>query len=385
LNTPAEKWIVGVDAGGSKTQAWLVRLTQAGATPSATGKLGGTMAGELMGIGQVGPANVRSVGPAVAAQAIETAIQTAVTDACSRWPASVDTLDTIWVGAAGAAQPEFAQPLEACLRRIHPEQSIAVQGDVALVMAVAAADTRGELDADEPWSDVSLPAGCGPRSLGPLPLIMDLPVVAVIAGTGSVVCGHGSAGERFQCGGWGPVIGDLGSGTWMGQQALQAVGQAADRSGPATGLLPVLLQHFGVRTPRELSRLAAQWQRPAEVAALAYWVCKLAAEDAVASEIVDAAAKHLAAQTHTVIRQLSQPPSAIRLALAGSLLTGTSILARRLLEQLNLLAGPRRPDHVTSRPQCEDWPPIVVRVREPVYGAVLLASRAVNELGLGQD
>ena len=47
-------------------------------------------------------------------------------------------------------------------------------------------------------------------------------------------------------GGWGYVLGDEGSGYWIGRAALRAVLREADHRGPATVLTPMLLEHFGV-------------------------------------------------------------------------------------------------------------------------------------------
>ena len=53
-------------------------------------------------------------------------------------------------------------------------------------------------------------------------------------------------GEAARSGGWGYVLGDEGSGYWIGRAALRAVLREADRRGPATVLSGLLLKHFGV-------------------------------------------------------------------------------------------------------------------------------------------
>ena len=42
------------------------------------------------------------------------------------------------------------------------------------------------------------------------------PGILVVAGTGSNAIGRSVTGEIFGAGGWGPVLGDEGSGTWIG-------------------------------------------------------------------------------------------------------------------------------------------------------------------------
>jgi len=53
--------------------------------------------------------------------------------------------------------------------------------------------------------------------------------VIVAAGTGSNVIGRASDGRVAQVGGWGPVVADEGSGTWIGKRAVRAVFDALDR------------------------------------------------------------------------------------------------------------------------------------------------------------
>ncbi len=53
--------------------------------------------------------------------------------------------------------------------------------------------------------------------------------VIVAAGTGSNVIGRASDGRVSQVGGWGPVVADEGSGTWIGKRAVRAVFDALDR------------------------------------------------------------------------------------------------------------------------------------------------------------
>ena len=53
--------------------------------------------------------------------------------------------------------------------------------------------------------------------------------VIVVAGTGSHVIGRASDGRVARVGGWGPVVADEGSGSWIGKRAVRAVFDALDR------------------------------------------------------------------------------------------------------------------------------------------------------------
>src|SRR5437762_2120516 len=77
--------------------------------------------------------------------------------------------------------------------------------------------------------------------------------LVVIAGTGSICCGVNSRRKRVCAGGWGPIAGDEGGGSWIARKALQAVAQAADERGPKTALTIAACDYFPVSSPDELS------------------------------------------------------------------------------------------------------------------------------------
>lgn len=63
------------------------------------------------------------------------------------------------------------------------------------------------------------------------------PGVCLVAGTGAVALGVSSTGEWKVVDGWGPDIGDLGGGSWIGREGVRAVLNALDRGGAETALL----------------------------------------------------------------------------------------------------------------------------------------------------
>ena len=78
------------------------------------------------------------------------------------------------------------------------------------------------------------------------------PGVVIIAGTGSIAYGRNARSEAARAGGWGYMLGDEGSGYWIGRAALRAVLRDADRRGPATALTRLLLAPLR-RRPRRRS------------------------------------------------------------------------------------------------------------------------------------
>ena len=70
------------------------------------------------------------------------------------------------------------------------------------------------------------------------------PGVAAIAGTGSNVFGVGAEGRSWRTGGWGHLLGDEGSGYWLGVESIRAALRDRDGSGPPTGLGEVACAFF---------------------------------------------------------------------------------------------------------------------------------------------
>lgn len=62
------------------------------------------------------------------------------------------------------------------------------------------------------------------------------PGVCLIAGTGAIALGVSTDGRWRAVDGWGPDVGDLGSGSWIGRSGIVAVLDALDRGGPTTAL-----------------------------------------------------------------------------------------------------------------------------------------------------
>ncbi|MDQ4214610.1 N-acetylglucosamine kinase [Microbacterium sp. ASV81] len=68
--------------------------------------------------------------------------------------------------------------------------------------------------------------------------------VLLIAGTGAVALGITAHGHR-SVDGWGPDLGDLGSGSWLGREGVRAVLRARDGLGAATPLSDALVLLMG--------------------------------------------------------------------------------------------------------------------------------------------
>jgi N-acetylglucosamine kinase-like BadF-type ATPase len=188
----------------------------------------------------------------------------------------------------------------------------------------------------------------------------DAPGVVIIAGTGAIVYGRNADGVAARAGGWGHMIGDEGSGYWIGREALAAVMRAADGRGPATRLTADILEHFEINDVSRLPRIVYDRDQPrTAVAALGPLVQQVSDQgDAVAARILERAAEELVLAAGSVTTRLEMRGDAFTFLLAGSIFRVvpwlTAEVSRRLIE-----VAPR--SHVE------------VLTNEPAIGAVRLA------------
>ncbi|MCC5985711.1 MAG: ATPase [Rhodobacteraceae bacterium] len=190
------------------------------------------------------------------------------------------------LGLAGAAEAEA--PVIDRLRAALPFGQVAVLGDVEIALRGAFGDDDG---------------------------------IVLAVGTGSVVASL-RGGRVCRLGGHGFVLGDEGSGAWIGREALRRTLHACDGLGPQGALVDRVLARFG--TPGAMIAFAAQ-SRPAGFAALAPLVLK--AEGAgcpVATAILDEGCGWL---TRAIARLQTRAPD---LPVAGLGGLGPVLLARIL-------------------------------------------------------
>ncbi len=148
--------------------------------------------------------------------------------------------------------------------------------------------------------------------------------VVVAAGTGVVTLGVGPAGVA-RVDGWGHVMGDAGSGFWIGREALEAVMRAHDGRGPRTALTDVVRDRYP-NLERAYIEIQADRDWVRVVAGFARSVAALATSDPVAGEICRAAGSELAQSAVTALARagLEHDP-APRVALIGGIMKSAVI------------------------------------------------------------
>ena len=145
--------------------------------------------------------------------------------------------------------------------------------------------------------------------------------IVIVSGTGSIAYGRNDQGEASRAGGWGYVLGDEGSGYWIGRLALRAVVRHADGRGRVTSLTPRLLSHFGAERASELiHKVYHEELSPPSISALAKYVQRARDEgDVVAAGILNLAADELLAAATAVMARLELAEQPFTFVLAGGM------------------------------------------------------------------
>lgn len=159
----------------------------------------------------------------------------------------------------------------------------------------------------------------------------DGPGILLISGTGSVAFGRSPTGAAGRAGGWGPVMGDEGSGAWIGRRALGIVCAASDGREPETALTGAILTAAQVNDVPGLVEWAGN-APPAQLATLAPVVLSVAdAGDLRANSLVTLAVEELVLHIRALARQLFvDERAAIQVALTGGMLSRGTAVRKRL-------------------------------------------------------
>ncbi len=320
------KYILGIDGGGSKTTAILADET-----------------GKILGKGRGGASNYQTIGLENAGQAIKFAAAAAVEQAAENLSVSWADLEgsvAVVAGLAGADRPQDRERLRAALLAQMPVNPIGLRVEHDALVALAAATGNK-------------------------------PGIILIAGTGSIAFGIDRNGRQVRAGGWGPILGDEGSGYFIGRAALTAVLWEYDGRGKPTSLTKRITSYLQVTQPDEIVPLVYQGplQRP-EIARLAEIVLEEAAGgDEVSCRIIADAADHLVKLISAVLSRLDWCEPGIPAAGTGGLLQPGNMLWTNIAKAL---AG--------THPQVVFAPPML----PPELGAVLLG-REMLDTAVGQE
>jgi N-acetylglucosamine kinase-like BadF-type ATPase len=271
--------VLGIDAGGTKT---ICHLADAHGTLISEARAGG--------------ANLQASGELQVEKVIHDVMDEAIGDR--------DIVPgAICLGIAGVDRAEDSAVVRGIMRRIGFKARTLVVNDALIALEAGAPGAPG---------------------------------VVIISGTGSIAYGRNARNEGARAGGWGHVLGDEGSGYWIGRAALRAVLREADRRGPRTALTPILLAHFGVSEPQNIiHEVYRHGQRAAAIGALARCVQDAFSQrDPVATGILEAAANELEAFGVSVARRLDLGGSPFAFILGGGIFKAIPWLREDLQRRL---------------------------------------------------
>lgn len=300
--------VLGMDVGGTSTRALLI-------DPQ----------GNRLGSGRAGGGNPIANGEAVA----QANVRQAVRDCLAGHDYAA--VDAVVIGMAGGMAVERSNTADAMARMLH---DLGLRCRINLVSDTTVAFASGTTQPDG---------------------------TVLIAGTGAVACAiQDWALTNRRADGYGWLLGDLGSGSWLGKRAVYATLKHLSGHTAASELTDSVIESL-VATPNPTVNdviIAAMASEPVTLSRLAPLVTRAAeADDPTALSIVDQAVSHLSETVSLVHRQQEESP----IVLAGSLAISPTIMSKRLREKIGALF-PNSP---------------VSEGRDGVAGASWLAARRV--------
>ncbi|GAB5491225.1 MAG: N-acetylglucosamine kinase [Phototrophicaceae bacterium] len=263
-----------------------------------------------------GAVNPSAIGREQSAYLIQSAIQEALDSL------NLKTVTGVGIGVAGASAVYAEAWLRETIETVLPDTFIAPASD----------------------NEIALVGGAGKRE-----------GLLLLAGTGSVGFGMNTTGEKIQVGGWGYILGDEGSGFWIGLQALKTFIDYKDADRPYSPFVQQIDTYLKAHDAKHLVEwVYVNQANPVPVIArVAELVLDCANDnDPEALAIVHEAVSAIVKLEKMLVNRLKlKSPSII---FAGGILTSDNVMSRLLLQKLALTDIPH-PKY------------------EPVIGAALLA------------
>ncbi|HEY3528164.1 MAG TPA: BadF/BadG/BcrA/BcrD ATPase family protein [Nocardioides sp.] len=189
--------VVAVDAGGTSTRAVVVRLP-----------------GQCLGYAVAGSGNPIAVGP----QAAAASVAESVIGALSTAEVPGTRIRMVVLAMAGAGSTDVAPEISSRLAGIGLDAPLVFESDLLATY----------------FSGTHRPEG-----------------YAVIAGTGAGAIRVEDGRQVAVADGLGWLLGDEGSGFWIGRRVVRAALADLDGRGPSTALTPLMLDRLGVPAPSE--------------------------------------------------------------------------------------------------------------------------------------
>lgn len=302
--------VLGIDAGGTHTRCRLADES-----------------GRVLSVGCGGPANTNFVSPKSAQSAVERAL--------ARTLKSFDRK----IEAAVVAGPHLPSATLAVVARRAGTENVLATDEFEIALAAALPKMEGR----------------HAQRRG----------VIIMSGTGSFCRGRNAKGAERYTGGWGPLVGDEGSGYDLAKEALAAVVRAGEGRGDETMLTELILSHLKLGSVQELKkRLYAPPIKRHKFAELAKCVFAAAqAGDGVAAEILRTGGIRLARLASPVLLGLFDKSERFPVALSGGILREESVMTAAVTSEVK-----------KARPRADVFAPAL----QPVTGAIIIGLESIG-------
>ena len=304
-------YYIGVDGGASKTAALVCDEEM-----------------QPLGRGLAGGSNHLRVGIEEATRNVERAVNMALVEA----GIAIKSVEYAYCGIAGSDHPEHHEDVVEALRVFFPRMNFVVDTDARIALTGAVGFGSG---------------------------------VVIIAGTGSVAFGRNSEGRELRAGGWGPTLGDEGSGYAIARDGLSAIVRAYDGRAPHTKMTDLLCHAYGMCNPGDLPRFVyATTTHADDIARYGKLVIEAAhSNDEVALGILNRAGQELGECVLAVARNLDITNEAFPVAYVGGAFHAGELLLHPLRKRVQ-----------EEAPRAE----LIKPKHSPVEGAALMAIRAAS-------
>jgi N-acetylglucosamine kinase-like BadF-type ATPase len=307
------RYVIGVEGGGTKTNTALADEF-----------------GNIVGQSKSGPSNFLIVGFEKASENIIAGINECLTNT----KISKNNIKSIMLGLTGAGRVLDQNNMKNAFKEYSEKQGFLFD------QIIVDSDARISLEAVFP----------------------NKPGMIIIAGTGSIMFGKDAEGNIYRVGGWGRILGDEGSGLYIGKKGLTAAIRQIDGRGETTFIADLISERFNLNSLETI--IKAIYTDNFDIASLAPLIFEAADKnDKIALTILDDAVDELFQHIKAMIKKIKFD-NKIGISFIGSIITNDNYTKRKLIDRIN-----------SEFKELE----IIVSESEPITGALVMALNAMNK------